>query len=155
MQTSSVVVSLIIALIIILLWTTQLGSTATTFQGTVDPLVAQKALEACKLRAETSITGGDHYPDCDLDGYPDFCDNCIGGDSTRDRDGDGMADACETERTRNDPKEIECRHVLEGSKNRCGAHKKCEDYTLEGSKCQESDNPNTFEFKVGKECEDE
>lgn len=56
-------------------------------------LVEQK-LEACKNKGERGQLDGTPYPDKDLDGLPDYCDNCPYtpnfGDEVEDKDGDGF-----------------------------------------------------------------
>ena len=113
-------VKIVIALAVILVAYFLIDDVFSGTVNTVDPYMAAASWESCKAQGEMWSHEGRNFGDCDMDGFPDSCDNCIDGDNTDDYDGDGMPDACEQLATRDDPDRILCMFKVKGKENTCG-----------------------------------
>jgi len=84
---------------------------------------------SCESQAEEFIPKG--YDDLDEDGFPDFCDLCLGGDDKKDDDNDGRPDECdkkvkrkllkdpEVEDASNNPSAFSCEFRVKDDDTRC------------------------------------
>jgi len=93
-------ICMVVAVVVIMVF--QKPAEAAYTYGSV--VISSARTEACKLDFEKQLGYKQKkYKDSDADGYPDYCDFCLGGDDSYDNDNDGIADACDSDKD-NPPK---------------------------------------------------
>ncbi len=140
MEMVNVIIVLILALLLLWVMTSYLGKGKNAADNTLNPVLAKANQDACRLTGTQAINSGKEFKDCDEDGYPDSCDNCIDGDNSIDGDLDGMSDECETSESADDPKKIVCEYVLKENRKIC--------VTKEDVECNSGDDFNKEIIKL-------